>query len=67
MVDHMNMSNAQLHWDTNFMRTMQDWELEPLSSFLSSLFQHIREGWRRLIPSKSHAFEVKMYYKFLGW
>ena len=46
MVDHMNMSNGQLHWDTNFMITMQDWELEPLSSFLCLLYSNIlrRDG-----------------------
>ena len=46
MVDHKNMSNGQLHWDTNFMRTMQDWELEPLSSFLCLLYSNIlrRDG-----------------------
>ena len=46
MVDHMNMSNGQLHWDTYFMRTMHDWELEPLSSFLCLLYSNIlrRDG-----------------------
>jgi hypothetical protein len=38
IADHMYLLNGQLQWDINFMRTMQDWELEAESSFLSLLY-----------------------------
>ena len=61
MVDHMNMSNGQLHWDTNFMRTMHDWELEPLSSFLCLLYSNIlrRAGEDKFVSSHPKAMHLR--------
>ena len=34
VADHLKYHNGTIHWDLNFIRTMQDLELKSLSSFI---------------------------------
>ena len=40
MADHLQYRNGTIHWDLNFIRTMQDLELKSLSSFIDLI-----SGW----------------------
>jgi hypothetical protein len=33
VVDHMYFSSSNFHWDINFIRSVQNWELKCLSNF----------------------------------
>jgi hypothetical protein len=38
VVDHMQSCNDIIHWNWNFIRTVQDWELESVLSFLDIIY-----------------------------
>uniref|UniRef100_A0A2N9IJT9 Protein-lysine N-methyltransferase FSB_LOCUS52282 n=1 Tax=Fagus sylvatica TaxID=28930 RepID=A0A2N9IJT9_FAGSY len=66
----MSTSNGALHWDINFLRNIQDWELEPLCSFMDVIYSLQIDGsgvdklcWN---GSKSLGFTVKSYYRCLS-
>lgn len=62
----MKFPNGRLHWDVQFLRSVQDWELEPLMAFMDLIHSFPVKGegpdaldWK---PAKSQGFEVRGYY-----
>ena len=62
---HNMLSFGILHWDLNFSKTVHDWDLESLSSFVDVLYSIPVRGngeaklcWN---PSKRRGFVVKSY------
>jgi hypothetical protein len=67
--DYLVSSGNSSHCNPSFMREVQDWELEPLDSFLNLLYYSRthpgKEDKMLWSPASSHGFEVKNYYKIL--
>ena len=59
----MKFPNGVLFWDLNFVRAIQDWELESLSNFMDSIYGvSLREFGEDNIcwmPAKRRGFEVQ--------
>ena len=69
MADLMQYTDTVLHWDVNFLRAAQDWELESLSNFMDMIYGTSVKGsgqdklcWK---PEKNKGFTVRGYYKVL--
>uniref|UniRef100_A0A2N9I916 Reverse transcriptase domain-containing protein n=1 Tax=Fagus sylvatica TaxID=28930 RepID=A0A2N9I916_FAGSY len=67
VADHMQFRGVSVHWEVNFTRLIQDWELESVSAFLEVLYSvtiHRNEEdkliWK---PSPEKGFQVKFFYK----
>jgi hypothetical protein len=68
-MEHIQYQNEVVSWVLNFIRLVQDWELESISSFLDLLYSSSVKGygldkvcWR---GSQQKAFQVKSYYEAL--
>jgi hypothetical protein len=66
VADFLHFRGGSVHWEVNFTRLIQDWELESVSSFLDLLYSvtiHSHEEdkliWK-LSPGKG--FQVKSFY-----
>lgn len=69
MADLMQYTDTVLHWDVNFLRAVQDWELESLSNFMDMIYGASVKGsgqdklcWK---PMKNKGFMVSGYYRVL--
>ena len=59
----MSFRNGTLHWDVNFSRNLQDWELECLVAFMELIYSQTLDGtgqdqlcWNKM---EKKAFSVK--------
>ena len=66
VVEYIQFSHGNLHWEVKFVRNLQDWELDSLVSFLSRLYSVSindsgldRMCWQRDSKTK---FSVHSYY-----
>uniref|UniRef100_A0A2N9FKE1 Uncharacterized protein n=1 Tax=Fagus sylvatica TaxID=28930 RepID=A0A2N9FKE1_FAGSY len=66
----MQFGNGSLHWELNFVRNVQDWEMDSMNSFLKLIYPVSLEGrgedtlcWQQN-PEKG--FTVKSYYSCLS-
>ena len=66
----MSHINGRLHWDVLFTRSVQDWKLESISSFMDLLYSNPVQGrgeeklsWGSPV---SKAFTVKSSYRYLS-
>ena len=69
VADHLQYLGSSHHWDIDFSRSVQDWELEEVAAFMELLYScPIRRGsldslcWR---PSSCKVFVVRSYYSIL--
>jgi hypothetical protein len=67
---YMQVRNESTHWQLDFIRPIQDWELESISSYLDLLYSTKVKGnnddticWK---PSPQKGFKVSSYYKVLS-
>jgi hypothetical protein len=67
--DFVHYHSHDVHWEVNFTRLAQDWELESISSFLELLYfvkiqstEKDKMCWK---PSWSAGFQVKSFYTHL--
>ena len=70
VADLMSHANGMINWDVLFTRSVQDWELESISSFMDLLYSTPIQGARedKLIWGNpdSKALTVKQYYRSLS-
>jgi hypothetical protein len=69
VADHLRFQGANLLWDIEFTRAIQDWELELVVSFMELLYSCpiSQADLNSSCSSVSHRkkFDVKSYYKAL--
>ena len=67
VADHVHFRGDFVHWEVQFTRLVQDWELESVSLFLELLYSvtihRLEEDQLRWKPSPDKGFLVKSYYK----
>ena len=60
--NHLRVHNDVVHWELNFIRLIQDWELEFVSNFLDLLYSVLTKGQRAdqmcWKPSSTKVFQV---------
>lgn len=44
MADHLQIRNASIHWELDSSRSVQDWELESIVSYLDLLYSSSVKG-----------------------
>ena len=68
--DNFIWRNGIVEWNVIFVRSVQDWELDVVSSFFEMLYSckvsHGNEDCIHWSPSKKGMFEVKSFYKALS-
>jgi hypothetical protein len=68
--DNFIWRNGVVEWNVIFIRSIQDWEMDVISSFFEMLYScKILQGIVDRIywsPSKKGVFEVKLFYKVLS-
>jgi hypothetical protein len=66
----IRIRSESVHWEVNFTRLVQDWELESISSFLELLYstsiQKPEEDKMCWKVSNNKGFQVRSYYKALS-
>lgn len=69
MAELLSSSGDGFHWNVNFVRLVQGWELESVVTFLDLIYFGLVRGNRVdqlcWIPSASGLFDVKYFYKVL--
>ena len=69
MADILSFRHGVLHWDLTFSRSMQDWELESLASFMEIIYSLSLSGLGDDKPcwgaGLRKVFTVKDYYRSL--
>ena len=70
VANHLRLRNDVVHWELDFIRLTQDWEMESMSSFLDLIYSVSMKGqgsdqvcWR---PSRSKTFQVRSFYYVLA-
>jgi hypothetical protein len=70
VAQYMQVHNASTHWELDFIRPVQDWEMESLSSFLNLLYSvqvqsnnNDKLCWK---PTPQLGFKVSSYYEVLN-
>ena len=70
VADYIHFRGDFVHWEVNFTRLAQDWELESVSPFLDLLYSipitRIGEDKVCWKPSQVKGFRVNSYYKALS-
>ena len=68
--DNFIWRNVIVEWNLIFVHSVQDWEVDVVSSFFEKLYSckisHGNEDCIHWSPSKKGTFEVKMFYKALS-
>jgi hypothetical protein len=68
--DHMQITNEEIHWNVQFFREVQDWEVEVVLAFYSKLYETRRHVGRvdRICwtPAKRKCFEVSSFFGVLS-
>jgi hypothetical protein len=68
--EHMQIINEEVHWNVQFFREAQDWEVEVVMAFYGKLYETQRNVGRvdRIcwIPSKRKIFEVRSFFGVLS-
>jgi hypothetical protein len=67
---YLRIRNDKIHWEIDFIHSINDWELESISNFFELLYSASIKGqgqdqicWK---PSGSKAFQVRSYYHVLS-
>lgn len=68
MLDHLIIYGETHHWDINFVRAIQDWELESMVTFMDLIYSSpmSRNGLDTLCwnLSSRNIFEVKSFINY---
>ena len=64
IVDNSDLVSASCKWNVSFIRALNDWEVEELTSFYSLLYSFILVGGSDKIwwvPNRKGKFEVRSF------
>ena len=69
MADQRRLSGSMQLWDIDFLRSVQDWELELMTTFMDLLYSipvsRVSADSNCWQPTSSKEFEVKSFYQVL--